>query len=69
MLNQDLVSIRAPAWGATVVNDHGDRIVIVSIRAPAWGATKGKQWVIRTGARFNSRSRMGSDLRATSCQH
>ena len=34
-----VVSIRAPAWGATVgAGDDGDGFG-VSIRAPAWGAT------------------------------
>ena len=33
------VSIRAPAWGATVHRDRGRTRLGVSIRAPAWGAT------------------------------
>ena len=34
------VSIRAPAWGATVHRDRGRTRLGVSIRAPAWGATR-----------------------------
>ena len=33
------VSIRAPAWGATIRVFEGLKNVAVSIRAPAWGAT------------------------------
>ena len=33
------VSIRAPAWGATILNDQPITNFGVSIRAPAWGAT------------------------------
>ena len=34
-----VVSIHAPAWGATEFAAYIDPIVIVSIHAPAWGAT------------------------------
>ena len=34
------VSIRAPAWGATVACLGRERERFVSIRAPAWGATR-----------------------------
>ena len=34
-----LVSIHAPAWGATRCGVHGQRELLVSIHAPAWGAT------------------------------
>ena len=34
-----VVSIRAPAWGATPHQGHRLRLPGVSIRAPAWGAT------------------------------
>ena len=37
--NREQVSIRAPAWGATVCASVGNERVAVSIRAPAWGAT------------------------------
>ena len=56
-----MVSIHAPAWGATSVefpyrNRHG-----VSIHAPAWGATVSGVEMERAGRCFNPRSRMGSD--------
>ena len=36
------VSIRAPAWGATIQRFHLFAQAEVSIRAPAWGATRGR---------------------------
>ena len=39
------VSIRAPAWGATLVINNYRRRVAVSIRAPAWGATLIAEWL------------------------
>ncbi len=36
---QDVVSIHAPAWGATANDRYRDRKAAVSIHAPAWGAT------------------------------
>ena len=56
-----LVSIRAPAWGATEYKENLALDFAVSIRAPAWGATV---LVICFGVMagcFNSRSRVGSD--------
>ena len=38
-----IVSIRAPAWGATKTKRTLARDAIVSIRAPAWGATEGAE--------------------------
>ena len=35
-----LVSIHAPAWGATLEIDNVIAVVLVSIHAPAWGATR-----------------------------
>ena len=37
-----VVSIRAPAWGATRAHVQHARARTVSIRAPAWGATAGR---------------------------
>ncbi len=37
--NQRGVSIHAPAWGATNVNNTNWAAYDVSIHAPAWGAT------------------------------
>ena len=34
-----IVSIRAPAWGATLTISFNRNFGYVSIRAPAWGAT------------------------------
>ena len=34
-----IVSIHAPAWGATFAGSNGASIRSVSIHAPAWGAT------------------------------
>jgi len=34
-----LVSIHAPAWGATALNTRITHALGVSIHAPAWGAT------------------------------
>ena len=34
-----LVSIHAPAWGATIAHSQDIAVVDVSIHAPAWGAT------------------------------
>ena len=39
MALKDLVSIRAPAWGATLRHLPLLGQEVVSIRAPAWGAT------------------------------
>ena len=36
---EQLVSIRAPAWGATGDGNIAWQTRYVSIRAPAWGAT------------------------------
>ena len=101
-----VVSIHAPAWGATRVRTLGVDLFVVSIHAPAWGATRKSlgleefclfQFTLPHGERpsalhaylvaeevsihapawgatsrpagprpsrcFNSRSRMGSDLR------
>src|ERR1700687_4463521 len=55
------VSIRAPAWGATVISCEWGGLCIVSIRAPAWGATATLQLPCCTWHSFDPRSRMGSD--------
>ncbi len=48
--SHSLVSIHAPAWGATDIGGEIGRINKVSIHAPAWGATalsgpNGNQWI------------------------
>ena len=34
-----VISIHAPAWGATGYRQHVGRVHPISIHAPAWGAT------------------------------
>ena len=58
-----IVSIRAPAWGATIVKIPKPIYRKVSIRAPAWGATHRRPDTDAWQQGFNSRSRMGSDTR------
>jgi len=38
-IEHSLVSIHAPAWGATVIPVEIEKHLRVSIHAPAWGAT------------------------------
>ena len=56
------VSIHAPAWGATVYDADLVELTQVSIHAPAWGATRHPGHGRAAQGRFNSRSRMGSDI-------
>ena len=56
-----LVSIHAPAWGATPELRDGDHHREVSIHAPAWGATRGAPSSDLSIRCFNPRSRVGSD--------
>ena len=57
-----IVSIHAPAWGATCGRLRAITGVIVSIHAPAWGAT-GAGRISRGRPRsFNPRARVGRDL-------
>ena len=57
------VSIRAPAWGATVDMLKDWAVRTVSIRAPAWGATSRPCYRLSVTSSFNPRSRVGSDSR------
>ena len=60
-----IVSIHAPAWGATPAPDLRIRGRVVSIHAPAWGATgRGIDWIQRKGG-FNPRTRVGCDKQIT----
>ena len=55
-----IVSIHAPAWGATLVRFPLAQTCLVSIHAPAWGATY--HYLLRLTANgFNPRARMGRD--------
>ncbi len=57
-----LVSIHAPAWGATMATGSIRWAQAVSIHAPAWGATgDGSHCLHRSGC-FNPRARVGRDL-------
>ncbi len=56
-----LVSIHAPAWGATAIDEQRREVVVVSIHAPAWGATL-RSWSRHVDMkRFNPRPRVGGD--------
>src|SRR5690606_6844316 len=58
-----LVSIHAPAWGATSVQHIRENFAeLVSIHAPAWGATYWCQSKSCAGSGFNPRARVGRDL-------
>ena len=61
-----VVSIRAPAWGATAATMMVSPPIIVSIRAPAWGATLRNGFDVRRMG-FNSRARVGRDPWRTVC--
>ncbi len=57
------VSIHAPAWGATKGLCEYLFRGGVSIHAPAWGATKYLRKISQILCSFNSRTRVGCDLR------
>ena len=56
-----LISIHAPAWGATETTQFSAQQSAISIHAPAWGATvrRGRRVHLRTY--FNPRARVGRD--------
>ena len=56
------VSIRAPAWGATMVRICPHEAREVSIRAPAWGATRAAALANARALGFNPRPRVGGDV-------
>ena len=56
-----IISIHAPAWGATGMILEDEIGFLISIHAPAWGAT-GRSAVRKSvPVYFNPRSRVGSD--------
>ncbi len=57
-----LVSIHAPAWGATEGVVFDGHYQTVSIHAPAWGATHTFTDKSREGLSFNPRARVGRDI-------
>ena len=56
-----VISIHAPAWGATLQTQMGGLSEEISIHAPAWGATRTCRCGTCGAVYFNPRSRMGSD--------
>ena len=56
-----IVSIHAPAWGATAVRRSGTCCGRVSIHAPAWGATLLSWQLLTRHTGFNPRARVGRD--------
>src|SRR5579883_3098776 len=58
-----MVSIHAPAWGATATITDSFQIYGVSIHAPAWGATTRWPTHWRPNASFDPRARVGRDQR------
>ena len=56
-----VVSIHAPAWGATIAPERQAVSALVSIHAPAWGATRGSCRCPRRSRCFNPRARVGRD--------
>ena len=58
-----IVSIHAPAWGATKSSFGCRGSSAVSIHAPSWGATRSGREQYRDRSRFNPRTRVGCDDR------
>ena len=58
-----MISIHAPAWGATipVLEQYDD--LMISIHAPAWGATTRTAHARAMPRHFNPRARVGRDAR------
>jgi len=65
---QCLVSIHAPAWGATLAQSDLAESQAVSIHAPAWGATLSMIDLATPTLSFNPRARVGRDL-SSSFEH
>ena len=61
--DQDLVSIHAPAWGATSRRVPDAPQTVVSIHAPAWGATGEQRRKTEVACCFNPRTRVGCDAK------
>ena len=58
-----IVSIHAPAWGATSDVPAPNMQALVSIHAPAWGATPRNEAAFPAAPCFNPRTRVGCDAR------
>ena len=61
-----VISIHAPAWGATKTYGGSTMKKYISIHAPAWGATGERSGLFMEQLHFNPRSRVGSDIIITS---
>ena len=61
-LQEYLISIHAPARGATAKSVGSLKAVVISIHAPARGATKASCFSSHLYSHFNPRSREGSDV-------
>ena len=48
--DDEKISIRTPAWGATVPLGHIDDHPDISIRTPAWGATRKDELIAKQAA-------------------
>ena len=57
-----IISIHAPAWGATNTVSDAVKAVEISIHAPAWGATLFAGVLEHQQRDFNSRPRVGGDV-------
>ena len=57
-----MVSIHAPAWGATSTYVLKYTCPYVSIHAPAWGATVPGKRAKQDMGGFNPRARVGRDM-------
>ncbi len=57
-----IVSIHAPAWGATKSRPAAGGKRCVSIHAPAWGATRRRVWTLRLMLEFQSTRPRGARL-------
>ena len=57
-----MISIHAPAWGATMLVDLTLAEYDISIHAPAWGATRTRSSPCRRHCNFNPRARVGRDI-------
>ena len=56
-----MISIHAPAWGATEEMDWVRLAEAISIHAPAWGATRAAARLPSLPFYFNPRARVGRD--------
>ena len=63
-----VISIHAPAWGATPLPRQADRRRLISIHAPAWGATAGRSAGGQAQTKFQSTRPRGARLQARAKQ-